>query len=224
MSTVQTKRADSLLLIGNPNVGKSAIFGYLTGRYMTVSNYPGTTVEISRGGATLDGHKWEVIDTPGINTFVPQSEDEQVTRDMLLNGEYEVVVQVGDMKNLRRSLLITLQLVEMEVPFLVNLNMEDEARSAGIEVDTKTLSKSLGIPVVSTIATQRKGLSTIVDSIPLAATGSWRCTYPASIERAVDRVVTFLPDNLSINTRPVALMLLAGDETLRSWLIENVDE
>ncbi len=224
MSTVQVKRDDALLLVGNPNVGKSAIFGYLTGRYMTVSNYPGTTVEITRGGATLGGHKWEIIDTPGINTFMPQSEDEQVTRDMLLNGDYDVVIQVGDMKNLRRSLLITLQLSEMEVPFLVNLNMEDEARTAGIEVDTKALSKSLGIPVVSTIATQRRGLSTLVDSIQPAAAGIWRCTYPASIERAVDKIVTFLPDNLPINTRPVALMLLAGDETLRSWLIEHLDE
>lgn len=224
MNTIKAKRADSLLLVGNPNVGKSVIFGYLTGRYMTVSNYPGTTVEITRGGATLDGHKWEVIDTPGINTFVPQSEDEQVTRDMLLNGEYEVVVQVGDMKNLRRSLLITLQLAEMGVPFLVNLNMEDEARTAGIEVDTKALSKSLGIPVVGTIATQRRGLSTLVDSIPLATAGNWKCTYPASIERAVGKVVTFLPDNLRIRTRPIALMLLAGDETLRSWMIEHLDE
>jgi ferrous iron transport protein B len=224
MNTVQTKKADTLLLVGNPNVGKSAIFGDLTGRYMTVSNYPGTTVEVSRGGAALGNRKWEIVDTPGINTFVPQSEDEQVTRDMLLKGDYEVVVQVGDMKNLRRSLLITLQLAEMEVPFLVNLNMEDEARTAGIEVDKKALSQSLGIPVTSTIATQKRGLSALVDSIQRATPSTWRCNYPANIERFADEIVRILPDNLPISARPIALMLLAGDETLRSWLLEHLDE
>ena len=74
----------SVILVGNPNVGKSVLFGALTGRYVTVSNYPGTTVEVTRGSATLDGEPWHVMDTPGTNNLLPMSEDEQVTRDILL--------------------------------------------------------------------------------------------------------------------------------------------
>ncbi|MFO7767408.1 MAG: ferrous iron transport protein B [bacterium] len=213
-----------LLLVGNPNVGKSAIFGHLTGSYVTVSNYPGTTVEITSGTANLAGRRWDVIDTPGINTLIPQSEDEQVARDMLLEGRYEAVVQVGDMKNLRRILLITLQLAEMDIPFVLALNMQDEARSAGIDVDVEALSGILGIPVVATIATQKKGLSALVDRLDRVSTSDWGCSYPASVERAISEVVPLLPAGLPMNRRSVALMLLAGDDTLRSWIWEQVDE
>jgi ferrous iron transport protein B len=207
-----------LLLVGNPNVGKSAIFGHLTGSYVTVSNYPGTTVEITRGSASLEGVRWEVIDTPGINTLIPQSEDEQVSRDMLLEGSYDAVVQVGDMKNLRRILLITLQLAEMGVPFMLVLNMHDEARSAGIDVNVEALSRILEVPVVATIATQKKGISALVDRLERVSEGSWACTYPPSIERAVEAIEPVLPADVPLSRRSLALMLLAGDETLRNWV------
>src|SRR6185436_1919217 len=98
-----------IVLVGNPNVGKSVIFGYLTGRYTIVSNYPGTTVEVARGEMRLGGRTWEVIDTPGTNSLVPQSEDERVTRDILLRERPDVIVQVADAKNLRRTLLLACQ-------------------------------------------------------------------------------------------------------------------
>ena len=141
-----------VLLIGNPNVGKSALFGLLTGTYVTVSNYPGTTVEVTYGNAVLNKVRSLVIDTPGVNSLVPMSEDEKVTRDMLLSDRADVVVQVADTKNLRRGLLITLQLAEMEVPFVLDLNMDDEARSRGIIIDHDKLSQYLGIEVVKTVA------------------------------------------------------------------------
>ncbi|HHT9151264.1 MAG TPA: FeoB small GTPase domain-containing protein, partial [Candidatus Wujingus californicus] len=94
-------------LVGNPNVGKSVIFGLLTGKYVTVSNYPGTTVEVSRGVSKgIDGGV-EVVDTPGVNSLIPLSEDERVTRDMLFEECDKHVVQVVDAKNLNRGLLIT---------------------------------------------------------------------------------------------------------------------
>src|SRR5438874_12946505 len=89
-------RKPRLLLVGNPNVGKSVIFGYLTGKYVTVSNYPGTTVEVSRGGMRYGGRDWEVIDTPGVNSLVPQSEDERVTGDMLLSSRADLLFPVAD--------------------------------------------------------------------------------------------------------------------------------
>src|SRR5512142_2966288 len=102
-----------VLLVGNPNVGKSVIFGALTKTYVTVSNYPGTTVEITRArGRSLVGTP-ELIDTPGTNSLTPQSEDEQVTRDILMAEPDALVLQVGDTKNLRRVLYLTAQLAEL---------------------------------------------------------------------------------------------------------------
>ena len=115
--------AKRLILIGNPNVGKSVIFGVLTRRYVTVSNYPGTTVEVSKGNATIGGERYTVIDTPGVNSLVPMSEDERVTRDILLSEKADRVIQGADTKNLRRSLLISIQLAEMGLPFSLPLNI-----------------------------------------------------------------------------------------------------
>ncbi|MDA8174379.1 MAG: 50S ribosome-binding GTPase, partial [Nitrospiraceae bacterium] len=93
-----------IALIGNPNVGKSVIFGLLTGKYVTVSNYPGTTVEVSSGNINLGGTRLLLVDTPGVNSLLPMSEDERVTRDILLSDRPSLVVQVGDSKNLKRTL------------------------------------------------------------------------------------------------------------------------
>lgn len=154
-----------LLLVGNPNVGKSVIFGYLTGKYVTVSNYPGTTVEVSRGKMKYGGQEWEVVDTPGINSLAPQSDDERVTRDMLLEAEPDVIVQVADAKNLRRTLMMTTQLAELKIPMVLVLNMMDEARHRGIEIDSKGISELFGIPVVPAVAVEGEGLYSIFKSI-----------------------------------------------------------
>jgi ferrous iron transport protein B len=104
----ETKQTDSakekVILIGNPNVGKSVIFNYLTGKHVTVSNYPGTTVELSTGTTSLHGKKVQVIDTPGVNSLIPMSEDEKVTRDILLKEPKSYLIQVMDTKNIRRGL------------------------------------------------------------------------------------------------------------------------
>src|SRR5579864_9021144 len=105
------------LLVGQPNVGKSVVFGALTGTYVAVSNYPGTTVEIARGRARIGETLWEVVDTPGTHNLVPMSEDEAVTRDILISERHDAVVQVGDAKSLARTLLLTLQLAQLGVPF-----------------------------------------------------------------------------------------------------------
>ncbi|MEJ2371953.1 MAG: FeoB small GTPase domain-containing protein, partial [Gemmatimonadales bacterium] len=115
-----------ILLVGNPNVGKSVLFRNLTQRYVTVSNYPGTTVEVVRARASFDGHTTSVIDTPGLNDLVPRSEDARVTIDILQEHPDATVVQVADAKNLQRALLLTLQLVELRRPMLLVLNMLDE--------------------------------------------------------------------------------------------------
>src|SRR6185436_15508500 len=98
----------TLGLCGNPNVGKSVLFGALTGTYVTVSNYPGTTVEVTTGSAMFDARTLTVVDTPGAASFIPSSEDERVTRDILLSRRPAAVIVVGDAKNLERSLLLAL--------------------------------------------------------------------------------------------------------------------
>jgi ferrous iron transport protein B len=154
-----------VVLVGNPNVGKSVIFRILTGNYVMVSNFPGTTVEVSRGRMRLGGSTYEVVDTPGINSLVPQSEDERVTCEILLREKPNVIVQVADAKNLRRTLLITSQLAEFGIPMVLALNMIDEAEDRGIEIDSSGLSELFSIPAIETIAIYSKGRKQLLSAI-----------------------------------------------------------
>jgi ferrous iron transport protein B len=212
-----------VLLIGNPNVGKSALFGLLTGTYVTVSNYPGTTVEVTYGNAVLNKARTLVIDTPGVNSLVPMSEDEKVTRDMLLSDRADVVVQVADTKNLRRGLLITLQLAEMEVPFVLDLNMDDEARSRGIIIDQEKLSQLLGVEVVKTVAIRRSGIDKLLKGIQHPRPSSVKVRYDDAIEGGIRDISALLPE-ANIARRAIALMVLSGDESLKGWLHANLQE
>jgi ferrous iron transport protein B len=212
-----------VILIGNPNVGKSVIFNYLTGKYVTVSNYPGTTVEVSAGTFSAHGKKFHVLDTPGVNSLIPMSEDEKVTRDILLQESKSYLIQVMDTKNIRRGLLISLQLSEMGLPFLVLLNMWDEAKSRGIEIETQTLSEILGTPILKTVATRRKGLEKIKENLMRHTLSSIPINYPEIIEQGISQIMPLLPES-PISKRSLALMLLSGDESLSDWLHRNLSE
>jgi ferrous iron transport protein B len=213
----------TLVLVGNPNVGKSVLFGALTGRYVTVSNYPGTTVEVTRGSAELHGRRWHVLDTPGTNNLLPMSEDEQVTRDILLREPEYVCLQVCDAKNLRRGLLLACQLAEAGVPFALALNMADEAAARGIQIDVDGLTRALGVDVVPTVAVQRTGLPTLLERIPEARPSAFRVRYDEAIEGALAELEPLLPES-RFSRRAVALMLLAGDESIQPWLASRVPE
>ncbi len=206
-----------VLLVGNPNVGKSVIFGALTKTYVTVSNYPGTTVEITRARARALGGAPELIDTPGTNSLTPQSEDEQVTRDILLAEPDATVLQIGDTKNLRRVLYLTAQLAELGRRQVLVLNLQDEARDLGVRVESEELERRLGIPVVPATATRNAGLDVVRKRLAEARPARLANAYPAVIERAAVEVAAALPADLGEARRGVALMLLAGDRTLASW-------
>jgi ferrous iron transport protein B len=169
MPVEKTRTSKKIVLVGNPNVGKSVIFRLLTGSYVLVSNFPGTTVEVSRGNLQLGGTGYEVIDTPGVNSLVPQSEDEQVACEILLCEKPDLIIQVADAKNLRRTLLITSQLLEFGIPMVLVLNMIDEAEERGIEIDSQGLSEFFSIPVVETIAIYSKGRKQLLSAIQNAA-------------------------------------------------------
>lgn len=145
-------------LVGMPNVGKSVLFNALTGVYVTVSNYPGTTVEVSSGRLVLGQTTATVVDTPGFYSLVPITEEEKVTRDMLLTTPPDLVIHVVDAKNLGRMLSLTVQLIEAGLPLLLAVNMMDEAQRLGMHLDAQTLEAELGIPVVPLAATARIGL------------------------------------------------------------------
>lgn len=147
-----------IAIVGSPNVGKSVMFNNLTGRYVNVSNYPGTTVEVSRGNAKIGDLEFEVIDTPGIYSFLPITEEESVARRILLDEEPSVILHIVDAKNLERMLPLTLQLLEAGLPVILVLNIMDEAEKLGIRVDSKTLERELGIPVVETVSTTGRGM------------------------------------------------------------------
>lgn len=216
------KDKEKIILVGNPNVGKSVIFGLLTGKYVTVSNYPGTTVEISRAFSTFSKEKAVIIDTPGTNSLIPQSEDERATRDILLEEEPKVVVQVADSKNLRRSLSLTLQLSEMEVPFVLDLNMVDEARGSGIYVDQKKLSEALGVDVIPTVAVRRQGIGQLIDSIATPRKSSVAVSYESGIEGAIEALEDLLPE-IHISRRSIAIMFLAGEVGIEEWISSRID-
>ncbi|MBN2071971.1 MAG: ferrous iron transporter B [Candidatus Krumholzibacteriota bacterium] len=183
METAQNKK---ILLVGNPNVGKSVIFNYLTGSYTVISNYPGTTVEVS-SGAMRHRHDREVIDTPGVNSLFPASEDEKVTRDILLQNTDATVIQVIDAKNIYRGLILTTQIAETGCRMIVVLNMMDEARQRGVEIDVELLSSVLGVDVIETVAVEKRGLSRLVSVInsDSAVTCGISVEYPPVIARAV---------------------------------------
>ncbi len=158
----------TMLLVGNPNVGKSVLFKNLTNRYVTVSNFPGTTVEIVRARTNIGSDSVEVIDTPGVNDLAPRSEDARVTAKVLDQYQDAVVVQVADAKNLRRALLLTLQLATLHRPMILVLNMLDELEKRGGSIDLERLSALLGVPVVGTVAVRNQGTEELIRALPAA--------------------------------------------------------
>ena len=155
-----------ILLMGNPNVGKSVVFSRLTGVGVISSNYPGTTVGYSKGFMKLGEEKVEVIDVPGTYTLEPTTEAEEIASRMLNTGD--LVIQVVDATNLERNLYLTLQLLERDIPVIVALNMWDDTKHLGIHIDIDKLRELLGVPVVPTIAVTGEGIKELVESIPQA--------------------------------------------------------
>ena len=155
-----------ILLVGNPNVGKSALFSRLTGVRTTVSNYTGTTISYTKGFMKLGGEKVEVIDVPGTYTLEPTSEAERIALKMLDDGD--IVINVVNATNLERSLYLTLQLLERQIPVIIALNLWDDTKHRGIHVDLKKLIELLGVPAIPTVALTGEGIKDLVENIPKA--------------------------------------------------------
>lgn len=164
-SLEQADTVKRVALVGNPNVGKSVIFNALTGIYVTVSNYPGTTVDVSRGRCKIKDKIVEIIDTPGMYSLLPITEEERIGKLILLTEHIDLIIHIIDAKNIERMLSFTLQLIETGIPVILVLNIMDEAERMGMSFDIDTLEERLHIPVVPTVGTSGKGISRLKDRI-----------------------------------------------------------
>lgn len=207
-------------LVGNPNVGKSVLFNALTGAYVTVSNYPGTSVEVSRGNAQIEGEQWEVIDTPGMYSILTITEEERVAREILLHESPDVVLHVLDARNLERMLTMTIQLIEAGLPVVLVVNILDEAERMGFTIDLKLLQEKLGIPVIGAATARKRGLDQIRSAIAGYdyALVQQRFTYSRLLERDISEVSGLMQGEYILSRRALALLLLQQDDEIMELL------
>lgn len=218
-------KAVKVVLVGSPNVGKSAIFNYLTGSYVAVSNYPGTTVDISTGRFNYGRQRFEIIDTPGMYSLIPLTEEEKVTRLLLTRQLPDIVVHVVDAKNVRRMLNMTIQLIDAGLPVILTLNIMDEAQNMGLLINVQLLEKMLGIPVIATSAVKKVGLESLKRVIY-----QYKQVQPNifklndELEQAITKISARLSCSYGLGQRITTLLLLQGDpmvlnmaQTEKAW-------
>ncbi|MEA4910126.1 MAG: ferrous iron transport protein B [Anaerolineaceae bacterium] len=217
-------------LAGNPNCGKSTIFNALTGSHQHVGNWPGKTVEKKAGNFRSNGHVIELVDLPGTYSLSPYSQEEVIARDFIISEKPDVIISVLDASNLERNLYMTTQLIELERPVIVALNMMDSAENRGMSIDVDALSQRLGLPVVPMVAFNGKGVNDLVKAVVAASdsAGPTGVEAPAKLSKTntifslgnkVDAEVSLLRDqaegftskNEKYPTRWLALKLLEQD-------------
>jgi ferrous iron transport protein B len=213
-------------LAGNPNTGKSTVFNALTGLRQHTGNWPGKTVARAEGGFEFGGQRFKLVDLPGTYSLMAGSPDEEIARDFILFGAPEVTVVVVDASRLERNLNLALQVLEITDRVVVCLNLIDEARRRGLEIDARRLSRDLGVPVVATAARFGEGLPELLQAIDDVATGRFICkphriqTQPKDLKEAIASLTTQL---IAVhpglpNGQWVAMRLLDGDESIAAAL------
>lgn len=212
----------AVALAGNPNTGKSTVFNALTGLRQHTGNWPGKTVARAEGGFEFGGQRYKLVDLPGTYSLLSMTPDEEIARDFILFGQPDVTVVVVDATRLERNLNLALQVLEITDRALICLNLMDEARRHGLQVDDRRLARDLGVPVVPTAARYGQGLPELLAAIADVAQGRSRAKprhaprlspelneAVGQLEAEVQAAFPGLP-----NARWVALRLLDGDERI----------
>ena len=212
-----------VLLMGNPNVGKSTVFNEITGSHQHTGNWTGKTVDIAEGEYYYKFTDYELVDLPGTYSLLSSSEEERLARDYLCFENYDCVVCVVDATNLLRNLNLVLQVIEVTDKVVLLLNLVDEAKKKNIEVDIDNLSKMLGIPVVKATARSGKGINELLEQIYLISNHTLKnepetLFYSNTIESAVHQVKKGLKGNIETdkNLRFFALRLLENDDSFNA--------
>ncbi len=221
MSDTQNS-SPKVVLVGNPNVGKSVVFNALTGAYTTVSNYPGTSVEVSRGFCTIANRRYEILDTPGMYSMMPITEEERVARKILLTEDPHAVIHVIDARNLERMLPMTLQLIEAGLPVILVVNILDEARRLGMQIDLGLLQQNLGIPVIAAEMKRKVGLEELRREISEYAMVPHKpFIYAPDLEHDINQIVKWIGGEYRLSRRATSILLMQKDDDIQQLIADK---
>ncbi|KGE19123.1 FeoB small GTPase domain-containing protein [Paenibacillus wynnii] len=214
---------------GNPNTGKSTLFNLLTGMRQHTGNWAGKTVITAEGEFSHNGHKYQAVDLPGTYSLYSNSADEEAARDYIIFEQPDVTLVVLDATSLERNLNLALQVLEITGRAVVCINLIDEARRLGIEINLKAISKRLGVPVVAISARNKIGISALLDQVERVATGAFTAkplhiTYNDEIEKGIAQLLPMVEQTIGSKypARWIALRLLDGDDSLLTSLKGNI--
>ncbi|MFN8509626.1 MAG: FeoB small GTPase domain-containing protein [Deinococcaceae bacterium] len=229
LGTQDTKADFTLALAGNPNTGKSTVFNALTGLRQHVGNWSGKTVARAEGSYTYKGSTYKLVDLPGTYSLLSTSTDEEIARDFILFAQPDVTLIVVDATRLERNLNLTLQILEITDQAVLALNLMDEAKRHGLDIDDRHLSRRLGIPVVPLSARQGIGLPQLLETVANVAqrtvkTNPYRTKMKnRNLEKAVSALSVQLAEAFPglPNTRWIALRLLEGDANVEAALLDG---
>jgi len=220
VSLSDTAEIKKIAIVGLPNTGKSQVFNNLTGEYALVANYPLTTIKAKRSRCNIDGQSYEVIDTPGLHCLYIHSEEELQVRDMIFSEKPDVIIQCIDANQLKQSLTLTADLLELEIPMVISLNAIDETAKKGIWIDSGGLSRVLGVPVIESIAVNGIGTNQLKAAISKARIGKRPVKYGEIIDTGISTIASELPEDVRFKQK-AAVLLLLNDPFLADYLTKK---